>query len=94
VRVRIIEEVVTIAADRSLRRVLDAMPMDSKRVGRMSLLYAFLDPSRSDTTIARNALDAFVPALAQTVQKNDGEHSTAIDTDLSLCDICLGEVSF
>jgi hypothetical protein len=36
--VRIIECVTTIAADGSLRRVLDAMPTESKRVGRMSFL--------------------------------------------------------
>jgi hypothetical protein len=29
----------------------------------------------------RNALDAFIAALAQTVQKNDGKHSTTTDID-------------
>jgi hypothetical protein len=81
VGVRIVEDGGTIAADKSLRRVLDARPTESKRVGRMSLLYAFVDPRRDDATMARNALDAFVPALEQTVEKNDGTISTATDTD-------------
>jgi hypothetical protein len=81
VGVRIVDDVSTITADGSLRRVLDAMPTEPKRVGRINLLYAFFDPRNDDATTARNALDAFVPALAQTVQKNGGEQGTAIDTD-------------
>jgi hypothetical protein len=79
VGIRIIEDVITaITADRSLKRVLDSMPSDSRRVGRLSLLYAFCDPRRDDATnIATRALDAFIPALSQTVQKIDGEHGTA-----------------
>jgi hypothetical protein len=85
VGVRIIEDGGTIAADGSLTRVLDAMPMNSRRVGRMGLFYAFVDPRRDDANVARNALDAFALALEQTVQRNDGDqHSTAIDTNLEI----------
>jgi hypothetical protein len=82
VGVRIVEDVTAIGADRALMRVLDAMPMELKRLGRINLLYAFFDPSRDNVTTVRNALDAFVPALAQTVQKDHGNHSVATDTDL------------
>jgi hypothetical protein len=81
VGVRIVEDVSAIAVDGSLRRVLDAMPKGLKRVDRMNLLYAFFDPRKHNATIARKALEAFVPALAQTVQKNQDEHSGATNTD-------------
>jgi FAD/FMN-containing dehydrogenase len=81
VGIRIIEDVLTIAADGSLRQVLEATSKDSKPVGRMSLLYAFFDPVRDDVTITRNTLDAFVPALARTVQKDNCKHDKATNTD-------------
>jgi hypothetical protein len=81
VGVRIIEDVTTIAADKTLVRVLDAMPTEAKRVGRISLLYVFFDPRRGNAAIARNALDAFVLALAETVEKKNTEHGTPISTD-------------
>lgn len=83
VGVRNIEDIITITADKALKRVLDSMPTNSTRVGRLSLLYAFCDPRRDDATnIATTALDAFVPALSQTVQEKDGERGTVADTDL------------
>jgi hypothetical protein len=81
VGVRVIEDIDTIGTDGSLRRVLDAMLTESKRVGRMSLLYVFFDPSGYDAAIAKSVLDAFVPALAQTVQKAHVELGIATDTN-------------
>jgi hypothetical protein len=80
VGVRIIEDAITFAADGSLRQVLDTLPTEPNRVGRMSLLYAFFDPRRDNASTAKNALDAFVLALEQTVRKK-GEHGTTIGTD-------------
>jgi hypothetical protein len=81
VGVRIIEDVMNTTADGSLRGVLEAMPAESKQVGHMRLLYAFFDLRRDHANIAQYALDAFVPVLAQTVQKSNGEHGTATGTD-------------
>jgi hypothetical protein len=81
VGVRIIEDVTDIAPDGPLMRVLDALPTGSKRTGHIVLLYVFFDPSRDDTIIAKNALDAFVLGLADTVQKNDCEQRKATNTD-------------
>jgi hypothetical protein len=81
VGVRIVQDMTAIGADRALMRVLDAIPMESRRLGPINLLYAFFDPSRDNVTTARDALDAFVPALAQTVQKDQDIHSVATDAD-------------
>jgi hypothetical protein len=62
--------------------VLDATPAESKSADRMGLLYAFFDPRIQDAmTTAEDALDAFVPAVAQTVQKSCGA-TTVTHTDL------------
>jgi hypothetical protein len=83
--VSILEDVDTITAGGSLRRVLDAMPLETKRVGHISLLSAFFDSRRADAiTIAKNVLDAFISALAQTAQKNNSTATTA-DTDSETC---------
>jgi hypothetical protein len=79
--VRIVEDGGTIAADKSLRRVLDAIPTELGPVGRMIMLYVFVDPRRDDATMVRKALDAFVLALEQTLQKNGSDDETATDTD-------------
>jgi hypothetical protein len=82
VGVKIVEDEQTKTADGSLRRVLNAIPTESKPVGRMGLLYVFIDPRRDDEGIAREALDVFPPVLSQTVQGMKDEDGTATGTDL------------
>jgi len=80
VGVRIVEDGATKTADGSLRRVLAATPTESKSVGRLNLLYVFIDPRNDDASIIKKALDAFAPALAQTGQEDKHEHSTITES--------------
>jgi hypothetical protein len=79
VGIRMIEYGATVTTDGSLRRVLDAIPTESKR-GRMYLLYAFCDPRTEDATMMRIALDAFISALAQTAPKRSSEQGATLET--------------
>lgn len=80
VGVRIIENGTTVAADRSLKRVLDTIPRESKR-GCMYLLYVFCNPNIDDATMAGIALDAFIPALAQTAPRRSIGQGATLETD-------------
>jgi len=81
VGVRIVDDVNTIGADRSLKRLFDAWPAKMMHKRRLHLLYVFSSQFENDVTIGMKALPAFIEAFAQMEKKDARDDDIATDSD-------------